>query len=663
MAILTVKLHGEELHRIQLENGKEYVAGRAQDAQIPLGTEKGISRQHLKFYERDGIWVCEALSKFGLIQKGSETVQVIELTEACVFIVAPYEFGFEADLAEEEKPEPSRNLPTFFQPRIGTNAPTPAEGPAPQAVDNTAPRPNNEATVAGASKLVPYFRISYPNTADDEVLKLEGDLWVAGRESDSEIPINSPHISRKHFEIARTPEGFFITDLGSSNGTKVNGNKIPSHEPTRLESGDEIRVMNIDMTFEIRDVQFNNRVDRLPVPAFDPQLMQEPAEPWYPANLPAAYEPTQYQAARPERPEKKGWRRQWRKLKKNKVRLALVVLIPILLIGSLLPDKKEEAKVAPRDPASSLSFDTLSKEQKLVVKDSFNLARSLYVGGKYALCLTELAKLHEILPQFENSKELQSFCEQGLELVRRDEERMRQQREKEEVEQRILGYVEQCKSTLKAGATIDETRLCLAPAIELSPEHNLVIEMIHSAQMHEDEKKFNDEQRRIEDAKVARGQAHFNRAMATLKKDDLLASQRALEKFVNSNYPRAAGLKEEARRQIASIQEKLKVKVGGFMEECRQQGSKSQYKAAYLACDKASKEDPSNSEAKATKDKMLKELRREMKAIYEDSVLEESLGNVDSAKEKWKKILAEDLEFNDYAKKAKSKLLKYGAMP
>jgi hypothetical protein len=51
-----------------------------------------------------------------------------------------------------------------------------------------------------------------------------------------------------------------------------------------------------------------------------------------------------------------------------------------------------------------------------------------------------------------------------------------------------------------------------------------------------------------------------------------------------------------------------------------------------------------------------------MKNIYEDSVLEESLGNVDSAKEKWRRIMKEDLDFDEYTAKAKSKLQKYGVL-
>jgi hypothetical protein len=49
-----------------------------------------------------------------------------------------------------------------------------------------------------------------------------------------------------------------------------------------------------------------------------------------------------------------------------------------------------------------------------------------------------------------------------------------------------------------------------------------------------------------------------------------------------------------------------------------------------------------------------------MKALYSDSVLEENLGNIESAKVKWKEILENDIDTGDYYKKAKSKMKKYG---
>ncbi len=663
MAKLVVKHHGQEVANLKLEPGTEYIAGRAPDSHIKLGEERGISRQHLKFYERDGAWVCEALSKFLLIQQGSQSVEVIELNATTVFTLPPYEFHFEPDIQPEAKPEPeaaSKNLPVFVQPRMPSAAPQDSEVP-----EDTMVRGNSEATVAGVSTLVPYIRVSYPNTADDEVLKLEGHLWVAGRERDCEIMIDSPHISRKQFELARTKEGFYVTDLGSSNGTKINGQRIPPHEPTRIESGDEISVMNIRMHFEIRDNQFLNRLGSLPVPAFDPILAAPPMQ-WYPPPDAMAMPMVYPQESAESLPALRDWKKirphhikqvSW---KKHKVRIILVALLPLVIWGAL---DEQKPKVAPRDPASSttsISFENLKTEQKGVVKDSFALARNLYIQGKYALCLTELAKVHEIIPQFENSKELQSFCEQGLELVRRQEDTERKDRERIFIEQQISGYVENCKQKLTVTATIDETRQCLADAIVLAPEHALVVEMLDTALMREKERKSLDELKRAEEAKMQNGHAHFNKALKIYKNGKLAASIAEFERFVKTEYPRIADKKDEARRQIASIKKELTAKVEGLVAQCKQLGDKNKFKEAYTACDKAVEEDPSNSNARTYRDRILSDLRREMKTIYEDSVLEESLGNVDSAKEKWKKIMAEDIESDDYWQKAKSKLQKYG---
>jgi hypothetical protein len=49
-----------------------------------------------------------------------------------------------------------------------------------------------------------------------------------------------------------------------------------------------------------------------------------------------------------------------------------------------------------------------------------------------------------------------------------------------------------------------------------------------------------------------------------------------------------------------------------------------------------------------------------MRLIYTDSVLEENLGNIESAKDRWRKILEISYTGSDYYRKAKSKLSKYG---
>ena len=67
MARIVVKLHGAEVFELKLESGNEYIAGRAPDCAIQLQNERGISRQHLKLTERDGMWVAESLATRGYL--------------------------------------------------------------------------------------------------------------------------------------------------------------------------------------------------------------------------------------------------------------------------------------------------------------------------------------------------------------------------------------------------------------------------------------------------------------------------------------------------------------------------------------------------------------------------------------------------------------------
>jgi class 3 adenylate cyclase len=61
-----------------------------------------------------------------------------------------------------------------------------------------------------------------------------------GRGDEAGLLIDDPEISRVHAVIAPTPEGLEIRDLGSLNGTLVNGERISS--PTRLAPGDVVKI-------------------------------------------------------------------------------------------------------------------------------------------------------------------------------------------------------------------------------------------------------------------------------------------------------------------------------------------------------------------------------------------------------------------------------------
>lgn len=83
-----------------------------------------------------------------------------------------------------------------------------------------------------------------------EIYALDQEKISIGRESANEIALTDASVSRRHCEIERRGEDFFIKDLQSLNGTVVNGEKITE---TRLSGGDKIGVGDFTMRFQTED--------------------------------------------------------------------------------------------------------------------------------------------------------------------------------------------------------------------------------------------------------------------------------------------------------------------------------------------------------------------------------------------------------------------------
>ena len=60
-----------------------------------------------------------------------------------------------------------------------------------------------------------------------------------GRDKDNDLSLSDRTISRHHAQITSTKEGYILTDLGSYNGTSVNGNPIQS---LILKHNDRIKI-------------------------------------------------------------------------------------------------------------------------------------------------------------------------------------------------------------------------------------------------------------------------------------------------------------------------------------------------------------------------------------------------------------------------------------
>jgi transcriptional regulator with GAF, ATPase, and Fis domain len=87
--------------------------------------------------------------------------------------------------------------------------------------------------------------------AEGAVFELLARTTTIGRDPDCTICLARPGISRRHAEVTSKDDGFWIADLGSANGTRVNGS--PCKKARRLAEGDVLELGETRLRF-VEDV-------------------------------------------------------------------------------------------------------------------------------------------------------------------------------------------------------------------------------------------------------------------------------------------------------------------------------------------------------------------------------------------------------------------------
>lgn len=87
---------------------------------------------------------------------------------------------------------------------------------------------------------------------ETQTLTQSQNLWIIGRDSRRvNLPVQDKRLSRRHAAIRYANQQFFLVDLGSSNGTYLNGE--PIRRCTSLKDGDRIRLGSVSFSFFICD--------------------------------------------------------------------------------------------------------------------------------------------------------------------------------------------------------------------------------------------------------------------------------------------------------------------------------------------------------------------------------------------------------------------------
>ncbi len=225
-----------------------------QDGNDLILTEGGVSRQHARLLVEGGQVLLEDLGSANGTYVDEERIsEPTPLTPQSQVLLGDYTLKLKGggraaggarrpaprasspDVgSEEEAPRATRAMPSVKPARPAGAALARRERPARGA----APAPAGVPVLRGLTG--PWANKTYP---------LKSKL-VVGRAPPAAVLIEDDSISRKHAEVERNAQGsVFVRDLGSANGTLLNGERI-GQEPVEVFSGDIMQFGMVEVAYE-----------------------------------------------------------------------------------------------------------------------------------------------------------------------------------------------------------------------------------------------------------------------------------------------------------------------------------------------------------------------------------------------------------------------------
>jgi len=156
---------------------------------------------------------------------------------------------------------------------------------------------------------------------------IEKDEVFIGRDLTNDLPVPDPEISRRHARFLRRGDAIYIEDLGSTNGTFLNGSRIAG--PQQLTDGDLITLAeNTVMSFEVKGAATEPL--RVSAAKSEPGLYTPEAAPTHTAYQPVSAPVPQQPIAPAPTPVRAKKRMGWCLI------VLLVLLALLLLVGVVL---------------------------------------------------------------------------------------------------------------------------------------------------------------------------------------------------------------------------------------------------------------------------------------------------------------------------------------
>lgn len=227
--------------------------------------------------------------------------------------------------------------------------------------------------------------VAQSGPASGQEFALEGDELVIGRAADNPVSIPDTSVSRKHALVRKTEDGWAVSDLGSGNGTMLNGEAIADETP--LSDGDVITLGDTELRYSGAGGGAANEADATADVPSATGASGARRPPVRTARTGGAVERSTGRG-RPVRTSRMAEDPEEAKKKRRKIFLivggSLVVVMALFVGWKAIDNKRQLAKIAAMKA---------SAEHQAVMADMFKEAKTLVRQGKWADAKTKLEEI------------------------------------------------------------------------------------------------------------------------------------------------------------------------------------------------------------------------------------------------------------------------------